>query len=196
MGTAYCIRLNMIKILHMYQVTKIKWFLHYSLEDHCCTCGSSPPPPHMTALTHRREQYGRLRLKCDGTRIFRRNGRVQLNRPVGRQFSQLLTAEVCPSAVAMLDKPCFEVVWRVLAIHSIRQFPLYFPSRASPCAITFPLGPTEASMWPRYASAQDVKSCTSQASYVGCGRFKLVWETHFEVNLNLHEMCTRRLRSN
>jgi len=26
---------------------------------------------------------------------------------------------------------------RVLATHSIRQFPLNFPSRASPCAITF-----------------------------------------------------------
>ena len=26
---------------------------------------------------------------------------------------------------------------RVLATHSIRQFPLYFPSRASPCAIRF-----------------------------------------------------------
>jgi len=26
---------------------------------------------------------------------------------------------------------------RVLATHSIRQFPLHFPSRASPCAIRF-----------------------------------------------------------
>ena len=26
---------------------------------------------------------------------------------------------------------------RVLATHSIRQFPLHFPSRASPCAISF-----------------------------------------------------------
>ena len=26
---------------------------------------------------------------------------------------------------------------RVLAIHSIRQFPLHFPSRASPCAVRF-----------------------------------------------------------
>jgi hypothetical protein len=37
----------------------------------------------------------------------------------------------------MLDTPCSEVVWRVLATHSIRQFPLHFPARASPCAITF-----------------------------------------------------------
>ena len=70
--------------------------------------------------------------------VFRHNGRVHLNRR-GRQFSRLLAAEVCASAVVMLDTPCSEVVWRVLATHSIRQFPLHFPSRASPCAITFQL---------------------------------------------------------
>jgi hypothetical protein len=42
----------------------------------------------------------------------------------------------------MLDTPCSEVVWRVLATHSIRQFPLHFPSRASPCAIIFQLEST------------------------------------------------------
>ena len=70
--------------------------------------------------------------------VFRRNGRVHLNR-WGRRFSRLLAAEVCASAVVMLDTPCSDVVWRVLATHSIRQFPLHFPSRASPCAITFQL---------------------------------------------------------
>ena len=72
---------------------------------------------------------------------FRRNGRVHLNR-WGRQFSRLLAAEVCASAVVMvvmLDTPCSAVVWRVLATHSIRQFPLQFPSHASPCAVTFQL---------------------------------------------------------
>jgi len=70
--------------------------------------------------------------------VFRRNGRIHLNRR-GRQFSRLLAAEVCASEVVMLDTPCSEVVWRVLATHSIRRFPLHFPSRASPCAITFQL---------------------------------------------------------
>ena len=37
---------------------------------------------------------------------------------------------------------CSEVVWRVLATHSIRHFPLHFPFRASPCAITFQLDST------------------------------------------------------
>ena len=74
--------------------------------------------------------------------VFRRNGRVHLNRR-GRQFSRLLAAEVCASAVVMLDTPCSEVVWRVMATHSILQFPLHFPSRASPCAITFQLDSTD-----------------------------------------------------
>ena len=73
--------------------------------------------------------------------VFRRNGRVHLNRQ-GRQFSQLLAAEVCASAVVMLDTPFSEVVWRVLATHSIPQFTLHFPSRASPCPITFQLDST------------------------------------------------------
>jgi len=73
--------------------------------------------------------------------VFRRNGRVHFNR-CGRQFSRLLAAEVCASALVMLDTPCTEVVWRILATHSIRQFPLHFPSRASTCAITLQLDST------------------------------------------------------
>jgi hypothetical protein len=70
--------------------------------------------------------------------IFQRNRWVHLNQQ-GHQSSWLLAAEVCASAVLMLDTPWSEVVWRVLATHSIRQFPLHFPSHASPCAITFQL---------------------------------------------------------
>jgi len=70
--------------------------------------------------------------------IFRRNGRVHLNRR-GRPFSRLLAVELCESAVVMLGTPRSEVVCRVLATHSIRQFPLHFPSRASPRVITFQL---------------------------------------------------------
>jgi hypothetical protein len=73
--------------------------------------------------------------------FFRRNGRVNLNRR-GRQFSRLLAAVVCASAVVILDTTRSEVVWRVLATQNIRQFPPHFPSRASPCAITFQLDST------------------------------------------------------
>jgi len=73
--------------------------------------------------------------------VFWRNGRVHLNW-LWRQFSRLLPAEVCASAVVMLDTPRSEVMWRVLATQSIRQFLLHFPSRASPCAIAFQLEST------------------------------------------------------
>jgi len=68
--------------------------------------------------------------------VFRRKRRIHLNR-LGRQFSRLLTAERCASTLVMPGTPSSEVVWRVLATHSIRQFSLHFPFRASPCAITF-----------------------------------------------------------
>jgi len=57
----------------------------------------------------------RLRLKCDGTRAETRF-RLSAKRTIlfksarGRQFSRLLAAEVCISAVVMLDTPCSEVV--------------------------------------------------------------------------------------
>jgi hypothetical protein len=73
--------------------------------------------------------------------VFRRNWQVHLNRR-GHQFSRLLAADVCASTVVMLDTTCSEVVWRVLATHFICQFPLHFPSHASPCAITFQLDST------------------------------------------------------
>jgi hypothetical protein len=75
--------------------------------------------------------------------VFWWNGQVHLNQQ-GCQFSWLLAAKVCASVVVMLDKPCSEVVWRVLATHSICQFPLHFYSCASPCAITFQLDSTTA----------------------------------------------------
>jgi hypothetical protein len=43
--------------------------------------------------------------------VFYQNGSVHLNRPGGgRQLGRLLAAEVCASAVVMLDTPCSEVV--------------------------------------------------------------------------------------
>ena len=95
------------------------------------------------------------------TFVFRRKGRVHLNRR-GRQFSRLLAAEVCASASVMLDTPCSEVVRRVLAAHSIRPFPLQFPFRASPCAITFQTQSickvgAETVLWhPRYSNESPV----------------------------------------
>ena len=86
---------------------------------------------------------GTGQLKCDGTHAETRYRlsaeRTSPFKSAGRGVSSVdcWPAEVCASAVVMLDIPYSEVVWRVLATHSIRQFPLHFPFHASPCAITF-----------------------------------------------------------
>ena len=97
--------------------------------------------------TTRLWKMGRLCLKCDGTRAetrFRLSAKwtSPFKLANGRQFSRLLAVEVCASAVITLDTPCSKVMQRVLAIHSVRQFPLHFTSCASPCAITFQLKST------------------------------------------------------
>ena len=70
--------------------------------------------------------------------VFRRNGRVHLNWR-GRLQS---TNGSRGAHISGSNTTCSEAVWRVLATHSIRQFPLHFPSRASPCATTFQLDST------------------------------------------------------
>ena len=91
---------------------------------------------------------GRGQLRCDGTRAETRfplsAKRTSPFKSAGGVSSvDYWQPEVCASAVVMLDTPCSGIVWRVLATHSIRQFPLHFPSRASPCAITFQLESTK-----------------------------------------------------
>jgi hypothetical protein len=63
--------------------------------------------------------------------VFRRNGRIHLNRP-GRQFNRLLGAEVCASAVVMLDTPCSEVVWRYWLPIPFASFPFTSPPVCRP----------------------------------------------------------------
>jgi hypothetical protein len=68
--------------------------------------------PSYTSISN--AAVGRGQLKCDGIRAetkFRLSAKrtSHLNRR-GRQFSRLLAAELCASAVVMLDTPCSEVV--------------------------------------------------------------------------------------
>jgi len=58
--------------------------------------------------------------------IFRPKGRVHLNR-LGRQFSRLQAAEVCASAVVMVDTPCSEVVWEYWLPTPFANFPFTSP---------------------------------------------------------------------
>jgi hypothetical protein len=123
---------------------------------------------------------GRLRLKCDGTRAetrFRLSAKrtIPFKSSRGGQFSRLLVAEVCASAVVMLDTPCSEIVWRVLDTHSIRQSPLQFPSRASPCAITFQLDSTYQAILP-----YDRRTDTGLVSWMQTEKYGIIsqlWES-------------------
>jgi hypothetical protein len=83
---------------------------------------------------------GRVHLKCVGTRAetgFCLSAKRMSPFKLAGASVQLLAAKVCASVIVLLDTSSSEVVWRVLATHSIRQFPLHFPSRASLCSITF-----------------------------------------------------------
>ena len=73
--------------------------------------------------------------------VFRRNGRVHLNRPGGGAASVQSTTGSRGVRISG-DTPRSEIMWRVLATHCIRQFPLHFPSRVSPCPITFQVDST------------------------------------------------------
>ena len=88
--------------------------------------------------------------------VFRRNGRVHLNRQ-GRQFSRLLAAEVCARAVSGSNAGCTmfrgSVKGTGYTLHS-RVSPS-LPPRASPCAITFQLDSTYNIHWDLKASVLD-----------------------------------------
>ena len=58
--------------------------------------------------------------------VFRRNGRVHLNRR-GHQFSRLLAAEVCASALVMLHTPCSVVAWEYWLPTPFASFPFTSP---------------------------------------------------------------------
>ena len=77
--------------------------------------------------------------------VFRWKGRFHLNRR-GCQFSRLLAAGVCASTVVMLDTPCSEVVWRVLATHF--HSPVS-PSLPLPCVTVCHHISTRVYNWPK-----------------------------------------------
>ena len=68
----------------------------------------------------------------------------------------------------MLDTPSSDVVRRVLATHSTRQFPLHFPYRASPCDITFQMDSTSTLRTAGHNPCQKSNRCA-------CARFRSKW---------------------
>jgi hypothetical protein len=74
--------------------------------------------------------------------VFRRNGRVRLNRRGLQSTTGSRGVRISGSNAGYTTFRGSVEVWRVLATHSIRQFPHHFPYRASPCAVTFQLDST------------------------------------------------------
>ena len=73
--------------------------------------------------------------------VFRRNGRVHLNRR-GASVQSTTGSRGVRISSSNAGYTTFRGSVRVLATHSIRQFPLHFSNLASPCAITFQLDAT------------------------------------------------------
>jgi hypothetical protein len=102
------------------------------------------------------EWMGRVRLECAGTRAetrFRLSPkRTSPFKSAGASFHSTTGSRGVRISGSNAGTPCSEVVWRVLATHSIRQFSLHFSSRASPCAIRFQTHCTTEppTLWTRY----------------------------------------------
>ena len=85
----------------------------------------------------------RLRLKCDGTRAETRfhlsAKRTSPFKSPWMSVQSTTGSRVVPISGSNAGYTMFRGSVRVLATHCIRKFPLHFPSRVSPCAITFQL---------------------------------------------------------
>ena len=86
----------------------------------------------------------RLRLKCDVTRaetkLHLSEKRTSPFKSAGASVQSSPGSRGVRNSGSNADYTMFR--GSVKSTHSIRQFPLHFPSRASPCAITFQLLPT------------------------------------------------------
>jgi hypothetical protein len=83
----------------------------------------------------------RVHLKRDGTRAGNRfrlsPKRTSPLKSAGASVLSTAGSRYVHISVSDAGYTTFRGSVRVLATHSIRQFPLHFPSRASPCAISF-----------------------------------------------------------
>ena len=82
-----------------------------------------------------------MHLKCDGTRAEIRfllsPKRMSPVKATGASVQSTAGSRGVRISVSNAGYTTFQGSVRVLATNSIRQFPLHFPSRASPCAIRF-----------------------------------------------------------
>ena len=91
----------------------------------------------------------RLRLKCDGTRAETRfrlsSKRTSPFNWAGASVQSTTGSRGVRISGSNAGYTMFRGSVKLLDTHSIRQFTLHFPSRASPCAITFQLNSTTSS---------------------------------------------------
>jgi hypothetical protein len=87
---------------------------------------------HLACIVH---------LKCDGTRAETKfllsPKRTSPFKSAGASVQSTAGSLGVRVSISNAGYTTFRGSLRVLATHSIRQFPLHFPSRASPCAIRF-----------------------------------------------------------
>ena len=102
---------------------------------------------HNFKIIYRICNQSRLGLKCDGTRA---ENRFRLSpkrtgpfKSAGASVQSTAGNRGVRINVSYAGYTTFRGSVRVLAIHSIRQFPLHFPSCASPCAIRFQMQSTK-----------------------------------------------------
>ena len=132
LGLQYILFLHICPIFQPQNFHPVRFFKFVSMTTFWTICYFLKPA-HILMVEQKRNLMAHAQ-KLD--LVFHRNGRVHLYRR-GCQFSRLLAAEVCGSAVEMLDRPCPIQCMTVLATPSIRLFPLHFSTRAFPCAIRF-----------------------------------------------------------
>ena len=95
--------------------------------------------------------------------VFRRNGWVHLNRR-GASVQSTAGSRGVRISGSNAGYTMFRGSVRVLATHSVRQFPLHFPSRASPCAIRFQTHYTSEDCMLSYSQSSRDNGRTSQRS--------------------------------
>jgi hypothetical protein len=98
---------------------------------------------HTGNLYTAQDILGRLRLKSDGTRAETRfrfaAKRASLFKLVGASVQSTTGNRGVRISGSNAGYTMFRGSVKSTDTHSIRQFPLHFPSRTSPCAITFQL---------------------------------------------------------
>jgi len=115
----------------------------FSDRGHCPSFGSSSLKRF---CTEQGQSCCRGQLKCDDTRAetrFRLSAkRTSPFKSVGASVQSTAGSRGVRITGSNAVYTMFRGSVKVLATHSIRQFPLHFPSRASPCALTFQLEST------------------------------------------------------